>query len=210
MCRRRTFCRGRDPARQLGPGRAVNHDRAAQLFTDALTAARKAADRFTILVSLYDLALSSQARGDLAGAAAHLQEGLALAAEAGDETSAAYYLQVLAAVAGQQDNPQRAVRLLAAAARSWNPRAADGCTPTCPAPRTTTRPCPHCAPASATPHSRRPRRGPRPPGTSKRWSTHSSKRPGHRVCGTWFCSRRRTYDVLAARLRGRWVSGRCG
>jgi hypothetical protein len=38
-----------------------------------------------------------------------------LAAEAGDETSAAYYLEVLAAVAGQQDNPQRAVRLLAAA-----------------------------------------------------------------------------------------------
>ncbi len=92
-----------------------NHDRAAQLFTDALTAARDAADRFSILVSLYDLALSSQARGDLAGAAAHLHEGLALAAEAGDETSAAYYLEVLAAVAGQQDNPRRAVRLLAAA-----------------------------------------------------------------------------------------------
>jgi predicted ATPase len=92
-----------------------NLDRAAQLFTDALTAARSAADRFTILVSLYDLALSGQARGDLAGAAAHLQEGLALAAEAGDETSAAYYLEVLASVAGQQDNPQRAVRLLTAA-----------------------------------------------------------------------------------------------
>ena len=50
----------------------------------------------------------------LADDAGHLQEGLALAAEAGDETSAAYYLEVLAAVAGQQDNPQRAVRLLAA------------------------------------------------------------------------------------------------
>jgi len=80
-----------------------------------LTAARSAPDRFTILVSLYDLALSSQAQGDLAGAAGHLQEGLALAAEAGDQTSAAYYLEELAAVAGQQDNPQRAVRLLAAA-----------------------------------------------------------------------------------------------
>jgi hypothetical protein len=33
---------------------------------------------------------------------------------AGDETSAAYYLEALAAVVGQ-DNPQRAVRLLAAA-----------------------------------------------------------------------------------------------
>ena len=49
-----------------------------------------------------------------AGAAGHLKEGLAFAAEAGDETSAAYYLEVLAAVARQQDNPQRAVRLLAA------------------------------------------------------------------------------------------------
>ena len=37
-----------------------------------------------------------------------------MTAEAGDETSAAYYLEALAAVAGQ-DNPQRAVRLLAAA-----------------------------------------------------------------------------------------------
>jgi hypothetical protein len=32
-----------------------------------------------------------------------------------EATSAAYYLEGLAAVAGQQDNPQRAVRLLAAA-----------------------------------------------------------------------------------------------
>src|SRR4029077_11980592 len=55
-----------------------------------------------------------QAQGDLAGAAGHLKEGLAIAAEAGDETSAAYYLEALAAGAGQ-DNPQRAVRLLAAA-----------------------------------------------------------------------------------------------
>jgi hypothetical protein len=42
-------------------------------------------------------------------------EGLALAAQAGDETSAAYYLEVLAGIAGAQDNPQRAVRLFAAA-----------------------------------------------------------------------------------------------
>ena len=34
---------------------------------------------------------------------------------AGDETSAAYYLEVLAGIAGAQDNPQRAVRLFAAA-----------------------------------------------------------------------------------------------
>jgi tetratricopeptide (TPR) repeat protein len=90
-------------------------DTAARLFTDGLTVARRAQDPISLLISLYDLALASQAQGDLAGAAGHLKEGLALAADAGDETSAAYYLEGLAAVAGQQDNPQRAVRLLAAA-----------------------------------------------------------------------------------------------
>ena len=92
-----------------------DHDRAAQLFTEALDAARHAQDRFTILVSLYDLALSSQAGGDLTGAAERLQEGVSQSAEAGDEPSVAYYLEALAAVAMRQDNPERAVRLLAAA-----------------------------------------------------------------------------------------------
>jgi predicted ATPase len=91
-----------------------DNDIAARLFTDGLTVARRAQDPISLLISLYDLALTSQAQGDLAGAAGHLKEGLALAADAGDETSAAYYLEGLAAVAGQQDNPQRAVRLLAA------------------------------------------------------------------------------------------------
>jgi tetratricopeptide (TPR) repeat protein len=91
-----------------------HNDTAAQLFTDGLTVGRRAQDPISLLISLYDLALTSQAQGDLAGAAGHLKEGLALAAEAGDETSAAYYLEGLAAVAGQQDHPQRAVRLLAA------------------------------------------------------------------------------------------------
>ena len=93
----------------------ADHDCAAQLFTEALNAARSAQDRFTILVSLYDLALSSQARGDLTGAAERLQEGVSLSAEARDEPSVAYYLEALAAVAIRQDNLERAVRLLAAA-----------------------------------------------------------------------------------------------
>ena len=92
-----------------------DHDRAAQLFTEGLNAARSAQDRFTILVSLYDLALSSQAQGDLTGAAERLQEGVSQSAEAGDEPSVAYYLEALAAVAMRQDNLERAVRLLAAA-----------------------------------------------------------------------------------------------
>jgi tetratricopeptide (TPR) repeat protein len=93
----------------------ADNDAAARLFSDGLAVARRAQDGIPVLVSLYDVALSSQAQGDLAGAAGHLKEGLAIAAKAGDETSAAYYLEALAAVAGQQDNPQRAVRLLAAA-----------------------------------------------------------------------------------------------
>ena len=92
-----------------------DNDGAARLFTDGLTVARRAQDPISLLISRYDLALTSQAQGDLAGAAGHLKEGLALAAGAGDETSAAYYLEGLAAVAGQEGNPQRAVRLLAAA-----------------------------------------------------------------------------------------------
>ena len=89
--------------------------RAAELFTEGLAAARAAADRFTILVSLYDLALSRQTRGDLSRAADLLRQGLWLAAEAGDEPGLAYYLEALAAVVGRQGDPERAVGLLAAA-----------------------------------------------------------------------------------------------
>jgi len=97
---------------RLGQG---DHDRATQLFTDGLTAARSAADRFTILVSLFDMAIGRQAQGDLARAAGCLREGVSQAAEAGDEPSVAYYLEALATVARLQDDPERAVRLLAAA-----------------------------------------------------------------------------------------------
>ena len=92
-----------------------DHERAQQLFTAGLEAARSAQERFTILISLYDLALTNQARGDLQGAAGLLRQGLSLAAETGDKPSAAYYLEALAAIARRQDNPRRAARLLAAA-----------------------------------------------------------------------------------------------
>jgi tetratricopeptide (TPR) repeat protein len=94
---------------------SADYGRAAQLFTAGLDAARSTPDRFTILISLYDLALASQARGDLDAAAGLLRQGLSLAAEVGDEPAAAYYLEALAAIARQQDDPQRAARLLAAA-----------------------------------------------------------------------------------------------
>jgi predicted ATPase len=95
--------------------REGDHDRAALHFADGLRAARAAPDRFTILVSLYDLALSSQARGRLAEAAALLKEGVALAADTGDMPSTAYYLEALADVVGRQRHPLRAARLLGAA-----------------------------------------------------------------------------------------------
>jgi hypothetical protein len=94
---------------------SADYGRAAQLFTAALDAARSTPDRFTILISPYDLALSSQARGDLDAAAGLLRQGLSLAAEVGDKPAAAYYLEALAAIARQQDDPHRAARLLAAA-----------------------------------------------------------------------------------------------
>ena len=94
----------------------ADHHRAAELFADGLAAAHSAADRFTILISLYDLALSRQAQGDLDDAADLLRQGLSLAAEAGDRPSLAYYLEALADVAARQDRPERAVALLAAAA----------------------------------------------------------------------------------------------
>jgi len=93
----------------------ADYDRAAQLFTAGLDAARTTPDRFAILISLYDLALATQAQGDLDGARELLRQGLSLAAEAGDESAAAYYLEALAAIARQQDDPQRAAWLLAAA-----------------------------------------------------------------------------------------------
>jgi len=92
-----------------------DHDGAARLFTDGLAEARRGPDAVALLASLYDLALAGQAQGDPAEAEGHLKEGLALAAEIGDETSAGYYLEALAGVAGQRDDPERAVRLIAAA-----------------------------------------------------------------------------------------------
>ena len=98
---------------ELGRG---NHHRAADLFTDGLSAAHSAADRFTILISLYDLALSHQVRNETDDAADLLRQGLSLAAEAGDDPSLAYYLEALADLTARHDDPERAVALLAAAA----------------------------------------------------------------------------------------------
>ena len=82
-----------------------DNDAAARLFSQGLDAARRVPDRFPLLISLYDLALSSQAREDLAGASGFLREGLSVASDAGDESSVGYYLQRLAALARQREDP---------------------------------------------------------------------------------------------------------
>ena len=92
-----------------------DHHGAAGLFTDGLSAAHHAADRFATLISLYDLARSRQEQGDLDDAADLLRQGLLLAAEAGDEPSLAYYLEAMAGLAARHDRPRRAIALLAAA-----------------------------------------------------------------------------------------------
>ena len=97
---------------RLGQG---EHHHATKLFTDGLAAAHSAADRFTILVSLYDLALGHQAAGELDDAADLLRQGVSLAAEAGDESSLAYHLEALADLAARQNHPERAASLLGAA-----------------------------------------------------------------------------------------------
>jgi len=93
-----------------------DHDRAAGMFTDGLNAARRAQEHFTILVSLYDLALSSHQQGDLSRAASLLEEGVSVAVKAGDRSAVAYYLEALGPVASDQGHPERAVGLLSAAA----------------------------------------------------------------------------------------------
>jgi hypothetical protein len=86
------------------------------MFTEGLNAARRAQDHFTIMVSLYDVALGSHLRGELSRAARLLREGIGVAAQAGDRSAVAYYLEALAAVASDQGHPVGAVCLLSGAA----------------------------------------------------------------------------------------------
>ena len=135
-----------------------DHHRAAELFADGLTAARGAADRFTILVSLYDLALSRQARGDLPSATDLLGQGLSLAAEAGDEPGLAYYSRRWPPSPSGRTSPSAPPACSPRPTHCLRPRAAAGCTPTCREPRTTTASWPGSAPAPPTPRSSKPGR----------------------------------------------------
>ncbi|MDQ3856237.1 MAG: DUF6510 family protein [Chloroflexota bacterium] len=84
---------------------------------------RRVGDRLPIRVSLYNLALTRQVQGNLTGATGLLEERLVLSAEVGDEASAAYCLEGLAALAGLQDDPERAAHLYGPRIRCSKPQA---------------------------------------------------------------------------------------
>ncbi len=102
----------------LGQVRLGQHDYdgAARLFADGLAegAPRTGRDRPARLALRPGAGRAGPERPDRRGGT-HLKEGLALAARTGDEPSAGYYLEAMAGVAGQRDEPERAVRLIAAA-----------------------------------------------------------------------------------------------
>jgi len=83
-------------ARSGSPGERPGGD--AGLFRQALTTAHRAPDRFTILISLYNLAISSHGLGDLSSAAAHLTKG-SRSRPSGGRDSTACYLEGLATMA---------------------------------------------------------------------------------------------------------------
>jgi hypothetical protein len=100
---------------------------AANLFEAGLKGARRLSDRYCELLSLYDLSLSTEAQGDLVGAADHLEAGVLLSLRLDEglswsartpsarQAGAAYFIDRLAVVVGLQQDFERAVRLHAAA-----------------------------------------------------------------------------------------------
>ena len=113
--------------------RAGDPGHAAQLFSDGLAAARSAPDRFTILVSLYDLALSRQAAGDLTRAAELLDEGLSLADGPATSPARPTTWRPWPAWPAARATRRGRRRCWPRPRRSSRPAAAAGCTPTCPA-----------------------------------------------------------------------------
>ena len=91
-------------------------DEAIEIYEAALENARKAGAQLGILLSLYNLALAHERRGDAAAAQELLEEGLSLAVEIRYDTSTAHFLRALAVVAADGD-AERAGRLDGAAER---------------------------------------------------------------------------------------------
>ncbi|MEV4532329.1 DUF4062 domain-containing protein [Asanoa sp. NPDC049518] len=101
-----------------------DHDTAADEFHAALVAAQLADDSLGTSVALYSLALNSMARGDFAEAHDYLTDGLSAAYGKGDTNSPPLFIAALADLDARQGDPERAVRLIAAAAALQTPSGA--------------------------------------------------------------------------------------
>jgi hypothetical protein len=78
---------------------------------------RQAGDKWSIAMRLLVLATGAASDGDYPQARTLCQEGLALSHELKDKRGIAWFMDVLAAVAGAQGQAQQAARLLGAAER---------------------------------------------------------------------------------------------
>ena len=90
--------------------------RARRLAEQALSLGREVGARELIVGALPTLATTARSDGDLSPAERLFEEGLVLSAEIGDRTNAAYYLEALAEISTEMNNPVRAARLWGAAA----------------------------------------------------------------------------------------------
>jgi non-specific serine/threonine protein kinase len=86
----------------------------------ALTLARQAGDRWSECDILRSMGVSDWLIGQHARASSQIRESLRLAAAVGDEYNIAICMEALAMVAASESRPQRAARLLGAAAAAWD------------------------------------------------------------------------------------------
>ncbi|MEV4622849.1 DUF4062 domain-containing protein [Asanoa sp. NPDC049573] len=92
-----------------------NHDDAADEFHAALVTAQHTDDALGTSIALYSLGLNAISQGDLAEAHDYLADGLSSAYGKGDTNSPPLFIAALADLAARQGEPERAVRLTAAA-----------------------------------------------------------------------------------------------
>lgn len=90
-------------------------DEAARRIEEGLASARRRGDRLATYIALYNLFQVELARGEHARGRAHLEEGLHLSLETGDQANLAYLLDALAVVEAAEGSVSRVPLLLGAA-----------------------------------------------------------------------------------------------
>ena len=101
-----------------------DHDGAADEFHAALVTAQLTDDALGTSIALYSLGLNAISQGDLAEAHDYLADGLSSACGKGDTNSPPLFIAALADLAARQGEPERAVRLTAAAEALQTPSGA--------------------------------------------------------------------------------------